>query len=420
MRVLIFYDSLTRNAHAAYNTTGRLNSWVDGLEAAFEKYTGDDFEVGFVSSYGKPKANVTRGRFTYICASQDKNIAALLHTRNNEKAIQFYQDTYRKIVEDYKPDIIHIFGSEHPYIFLCSEYPEKTLVSIQGIRVIWEYYRIKYQNMVKKNEARLSKSWKYYVKKMLFGENFGWRDAYESKYVKSARYFATQNFFVKSYYSMLCPDATYFYNEEVLRREFYNAQWTRQKAEPNTVISIMSGQVAYKGFDGLLLAAKTLNDVGLSNVVFKVAGVEESSYLGKVMKRRMATMNIPRSQVKFLGYMTAEQLIDEMKKTFMFAHFCHIENTPNTLKEAQALGMPCLAPYTGGVSTLLKEGEEGLIFQDTNHFSAAAMIAWMMRNPDQAAEMGQAARSRRHQDSSPERIAKKFVEIYTQIHENSR
>ena len=48
-----------------------------------------------------------------------------------------------------------------------------------------------------------------------------------------------------------------------------------------------------------------------------------------------------------------------------------IENSPNSVGEAQLLGIPCIASFVGGVSDMVVDGETGLLYR----FEEVEMLA---------------------------------------------
>lgn len=68
------------------------------------------------------------------------------------------------------------------------------------------------------------------------------------------------------------------------------------------------------------------------------------------------------------------------------------EGLPISLVEAMASGLPCIASAVGAVSTVLAHGTNGLVLTENSPQSLLALLRQIVQNPQQAAEMGQAAR----------------------------
>ena len=95
-----------------------------------------------------------------------------------------------------------------------------------------------------------------------------------------------------------------------------------------------------------------------------------------------------------------------------------IENSPNSMGEAMLLGVPCVAADVGGVSALLKDGEEGSIYPAGQPRQLADSICRVFAMEVGAERMGAAARVHALQTHDPEKNLKDLLEIYRELQEN--
>ena len=65
-------------------------------------------------------------------------------------------------------------------------------------------------------------------------------------------------------------------------------------------------------------------------------------------------------KITFTGNLNAEQMKQEYLRANVFVCPSSIENSPNSLGEAQILGTPCVASYVGGVMDMMKGNENNL------------------------------------------------------------
>jgi len=90
------------------------------------------------------------------------------------------------------------------------------------------------------------------------------------------------------------------------------------------------------------------------------------------------------------------------------------EGCPNILMEAMACGLPCVATRTGAVPELIDDRVSGLVVPWGDSRALAAALAELMGNPDLAASMGSAARTKMHKFSSQrEQVA--WEEVYREL-----
>ena len=62
-----------------------------------------------------------------------------------------------------------------------------------------------------------------------------------------------------------------------------------------------------------------------------------------------------------------------LESTF-YIHPSHIDNSPNSLCEAMILGIPCIATYVGGIPSLLENGKNGFLVQDSGSYEIAFIV----------------------------------------------
>ena len=64
--------------------------------------------------------------------------------------------------------------------------------------------------------------------------------------------------------------------------------------------------------------------------------------------------------ITFTGNLNAEQMKQEYLNCNVFVCPSSIENSPNSLGEAQILGTPCIASYVGGIPDVMSGNEDNL------------------------------------------------------------
>ena len=79
------------------------------------------------------------------------------------------------------------------------------------------------------------------------------------------------------------------------------------------------------------------------------------------------------SHINFLGSLSAEGMKKAYLRADIFLCPSSIENSPNSLGEAQILGVPCLSSYCGGVPSMVKDGESALLYR-FEEFEMLALI----------------------------------------------
>lgn len=79
------------------------------------------------------------------------------------------------------------------------------------------------------------------------------------------------------------------------------------------------------------------------------------------------------------------------------------------------LGIPIIASYAGGTSSMLEDGKEGVLVQDGDPYRLAGAVLNMIRNYKDAIMMGQSARKRAIVRHNPKNVVKELYSIYQSL-----
>jgi len=135
---------------------------------------------------------------------------------------------------------------------------------------------------------------------------------------------------------------------------------------------------------------------------------------GKALASRVKERGL-EGQVEFLRWLGTEELIAQLLESHVFAITSWVENYPNSLCEAQLLGMPCVASYAGGMPSMVEDGVTGL------HFPAgdAGVLAYQLRrlflDDELAVSLGRQARAVALKRHDPQTVVHGMTDIYRQV-----
>ena len=303
------------------------------------------------------------------------------------------------VINKVKPDVILCFGTENGLGLACTLTDLPVIIHIQGI--LNPYY-----------EAWLPQglSWRRWlwcnkqaILSWLALKEFKRR---EMNMFKRCKYFLGRTEWDKRITNLLAPQAKYFYCSEMLRSEIYfsGKTWIPQQNKVKRIVSIISGSI-YKGGDVILRAAQILKDNAPFEFVWKVYGVPEMNMWEKLTGVKHENVNV---EVK--GVITAEQLVDIVTTADVYVHPSYIENSPNTVCEAQLLGIPVIATNVGGTSTLVRHMETGILVPANAPFFMAANIKLLIEDVELAERLGIAGRQVAIDRHNPEKIVSYLVQ----------
>lgn len=110
--------------------------------------------------------------------------------------------------------------------------------------------------------------------------------------------------------------------------------------------------------------------------------------------------NFSDNDVDFLGFRNADELLTILLSSDMYIHTAYIDNSPNTICEAQYLGMPIIATYVGGIPSLLENGVEGILVPANDPFTLAYEIISLSKDYERQQKMSLATckRARKRHD----------------------
>ena len=114
----------------------------------------------------------------------------------------------------------------------------------------------------------------------------------------------------------------------------------------------------------------------------------------------------------FRGYKTALQLVSEYEKASMYIIPSRMENSSNSLAEAQLFGLPVIASDAGGSPYLVDNGKNGLLFLSENQCDLADKINLLIRSNNLAHTLSKEGRNTALKRHNKESIVIMRMNIY--------
>jgi len=416
MKVLWFITNLNYKKNDPYVGCGWITSLLDKI------ILRDDIEiaVAFFSDNVKTLTIHNEGKYSQFVIPNyvnglDKimrNLTFTDHLYNNREVILL------GLLKQYKPDIIHVFGTENPFGLIALKTKIPVLVHIQGILspYVRKWFPTGYNNFQMLRHTSFFKTIKFsgYWADFIRQKKLAKR---EVEIFKVIRYFSGRTDWDRRITGLMSPESKYYHCEEMLRPTFYKNEWINvEKENAIQLISIINPDI-YKGIETILETAELLKTYCNHKITWIVAGVTQESPLVKIFTRKTKISN--RSvHVEFIGPTQEASLVKKMLDSDIFIHASHIDNSPNSLCEAMILGMPVISTNVGGIQSLLTDQKEGILVQDGEAFGFAGAIHELISNPLKRTSFGQAARQRAIERHDPIKITNKQLFIYQDILKN--
>jgi glycosyltransferase involved in cell wall biosynthesis len=316
-------------------------------------------------------------------------------------------------VEDFKPDLIQIFGSENPFGLIIKNLNIPVIIHIQGYLMVW---KVKWFTAISRWEQFRYES----LKNLLIMQGslheyniFMKRAAREAIILKNCMYFMGRTDFDKNIISLLSPQSVYFHCEEFIRKDFFGRNWNFPLGSIVKCVSILKA-TSYKGIELLIETSLILKEYSSSPVEFSICGVSEDEEIIGILRKKYRK-ETDFSNIRFLGRLSSFELVDKLCTSNFYIHPSYIENSPNSVCEAMALGMPVISTNVGGINSLITDKAEGLLVQEGEPFSLASAIVGLINNYESAKLLGISARERSRKRHDPEKILTQLLNIYNTI-----
>ena len=121
------------------------------------------------------------------------------------------------------------------------------------------------------------------------------------------------------------------------------------------------------------------------------------------------------NNIKFLGFVNSETISDLLCSVSMYVHTAYIENSPNSICEAQCLGVPIVSTNVGGISTLIRNGIDGILVPANDPWQMANAILELAKDNERKKKYsieGQKIALKRHDTTN---IYNQLVNCYKDI-----
>ena len=389
-------------------------TWMAAIANKILDYQNIELGIAFYSTQKKSK--ITNKNITYFPifnSELNTRIGRLIYKYKGGIVNGDYIAEYLRIIKEFKPNVIHVFGSEGPFGLIAQHTKIPVVLSIQGNLTVYEY---KYFSGIPKNILfsvdTLYNRLKYSHYKAIFN-SFQKKAQRERLILKDIKHIIGRTDWDRRIASVLAPKAKYYYNDELLREEFYQAQAVKPVLKDTIRITTMSGPAVYKGLETICKAALLLQNHGLKFEWF-VTGISEDERLVKSVKKLLGN-EFPKNVVQFKGRVNALEFIDFLTQTNIYVMPSHIENSPLSLSEAMIMAIPTISTLAGGTGSRLADKKEGLLIQDGDPWSMSGAILELLRDYEKAIDYGVNARKRALKRHDSGRIISDLIKIYNKI-----
>lgn len=404
MRILWF--SATNVGYAANNVRHNGGGWVVALAQKISAIGDVELAVAFegLGTWGDRRNGI---RYYPIPVFQEpmNRLKRKIRLAAEEELLL---PEMQKIIADFQPEVIHVFGSENAFGLICKYVDIPCIIHLQGF--LPAYYNAKFPPGISRSDFLRDG-----LLRPIAAYRFWWMDRVfrhrakrETEIVRNCPVFFGRTAWDRSIVRLYHPDADYFYCSEMLRPEFYAAsgKWRHRNKAESLLVSILSSPV-YKGHDLILKSAALLKRYCSLKFRWKVFGIGDMLFWEKKLGISAESVG-----VECCGVASAEQLREVLLAADLFVHPSYIDNSPNSVCEAQLLGVPVIAANTGGLASLIEENKTGLLVPANDPIAMADRIRTVCESPELAVRLGEAAGRCAAERHAPEMIVNTVLRTY--------
>ncbi len=426
--------------------------WLTGLSGMIlQRQRENGIELGICFPSGEelaefegklemPEAALQSGSKEHSCAEEKDGTKRFLF------AYGFYEDVgkaeiydkrteerLRKIIDQFKPDIVHCFGTEYPHTLAAVKAygrPERTLIGIQGLCSIYAQHfradlpdfvwkRVTFRDRVKQDDLRRQH------------EKYVQRGAFEIEALQCTGHITGRTQWDRKYAKEWNPKAKYHFMNETLRPVFYEGCWKEENCRRYSVF-LNQGDYPIKGLHYMIQAMpeilkafpetelyvagnsiiKSAAEQGVNGLKGKLKLESYGKYILQLLKET-GTLD----KVHFLGRLNAEQMKQQYLESNVFVCPSSIENSPNSVGEAMLLGVPAVCAEVGGIPSVFSDGVDGLLYPAGNIRKLAEAVVAMFAGGEKVRAFSETERQHARKTHDPDKNYQRLLEIYREIAE---
>ena len=254
MRVL-FLSKTPAGASAYLNHPYPGCGWIASLEAHLKDDRDIELGVCFFHNDAKVFKFAHSGVTYYPVEFKFPSVIGKIRSRLRYELTDTNTEEILKVISDFKPDIIQLFGTESGIGEILPHIQIPAVIHLQGLlnpvfsswfpKGISQSQVFSYSSL-KDIVFRSSLYHEYYL--------FEKRAKREEVIIKNAKYFFGRTRWDREVLSLLNSDFQYFHCNEILRPVFYGPRWSPPSNQHLELVSVMNPSI-YKGLDIILEAA---------------------------------------------------------------------------------------------------------------------------------------------------------------------
>lgn len=351
-------------------------------------------------------------------------------------SVEKQETRFRALLAAEQPDVVHVFGTEYPHCLsmMRAADPARTVISIQGlVTACGDVYgsALPPDRLLSHQLPRFLLP-RFHLRTVQEGkEAFLHQGKAERESLRLARYVMGRTHWDRALTELFNPAAQYFYCGELLRSCFYEgSRWSYDQCRPHTIF-ISQASYPIKGFHQFLRALPLILE-RYPDTQVRVGGFWENyqDAPSSLLHRRyrdeyqdylcQLIAGTPlASHIQFLGNLNAEAMRAEFLQANVFVSCSVLENSSNSVCEAQLLGTPVVSSNVGGTSDLIEDGKTGFLYPFHEIHMLAYYVCHVFEKQNSIQELSDAAIAAARKRHDPAQVTQTLMSIYQTIMEKA-
>ena len=254
------------------------------------------------------------------------------------------------------------------------------------------------------------------------------RGIIEKNIIKNIKYITGRTTWDKDHAKTINPKIQYFTCNENLRSNFYTSEkWNFNNCTPFSIFC-SNGSVPLKGAHYLIKAMQIVvsifpqarlriigPNVLSKDIRFKIRLTSYQKYLKKLILKLHLENNI-----QFLGFLSEQEMIKEYLNANVYVLPSCIENSPNSLCEAQILGVPCISSICGGTTDFINHNIDGFLYRCEEYEQLAQIIMEIFKLKEKISNISSKAINKAIMRHNREMNARQLLNIFSNILKESQ
>ena len=182
--------------------------------------------------------------------------------------------------------------------------------------------------------------------------------------------------------------------------------------KPNDITQLLSIS-NLKDTKGLNYNLEALSQLKKEGYTFHYSIVGEGEEREKL--ERLVTRFQLENEVSFLGLLTREEVLQQIRQSDIFAMPSWQEGFGMVYVEAMSQGLPIIACAGEGIEDVVTDGENGYLVKPRDHLELKERLAQLMNDADLRREIGENARDRVNRNFTLSKTVRRLRDLYQSV-----